>query len=72
VNPANVAQACSGAAAAGYEVRAAHRSPGRPSGPAASADPTDEPNAVRGFVNGALIAVPLWSVIGLLIWSFLG
>jgi hypothetical protein len=34
-------------------------------------DPDDAMNLACGLVNGTLLAVPLWGVIGLLVWSFL-
>jgi hypothetical protein len=49
---------------------------GRPSsGPiedAALDDSDDDLKSARGFINGALIAVPIWGLIGLLVWFILG
>ena len=38
--------------------------------PAIDAD--DELRPVRGFVNGILVAMPLWGLIGMLTWFVLG
>jgi hypothetical protein len=35
-------------------------------------DTDDDLKPARGFLNGILLAVPLWAVIGLLVWFFLG
>jgi hypothetical protein len=34
-------------------------------------DPDDDLKPARGFINGVMVAVPMWAVIGLLIWFFL-
>jgi hypothetical protein len=37
----------------------------------AFADTDSDVNPARGIINGVLLAIPLWSVIGLLIWFVL-
>jgi hypothetical protein len=67
-NPAG-AEIVASAGARRASSRAADRE--RPPNRSLATDPLGDTNPARGFVNGVLLAVPLWSVIGLLIWSFL-
>jgi hypothetical protein len=53
-------------------IAAVHRPSAGPLEDAAFADADDDLKPARGFINGVLIAVPMWGLIGLLAWYFLG
>jgi hypothetical protein len=44
------------------------RPPATPTADATAADGHDDLRTARGIVNGVIFAVPLWAILGTLIW----